>query len=111
MLDNIPHSSYFRNALRGQWISKCTEDEYNTIMGITPPAKAVDPPKVSKAPAIVPDESADEPVSKAEYMAMTKKEILDTFNWMDEEDLEEASKKNKSDMIDFLMTIDEEYND
>jgi len=89
----VPNSSYFRNALRSQWVVKCTEEEWLKAQPDQPKEVKPKPPTDRKA----------------KLLSMTRKEILKDFGWMDPADLKEADKKNKEGMIEYLLKIEPEY--
>lgn len=95
----VPNSSYFRNALRTQAILKCTEEEYCNILGIE---IGEEPTPTTKQPR----------KARTHVLSdMTRKEILKEYAWMDTSDLAEAEKKNKKEMITYLLKIEQEYED
>lgn len=99
-VEEIPTSSYFREAMKHQNIIKCSEEEYNTILGIVPGEAVKATPK-------------PEPVKTriAALLEKTKKEILKEFDWMDPSDLTAGKKKSKEDMITYFLKIEPDYED
>ena len=88
-------SSGLRAALNAGWIKTATKEEYEGYLK-SQGESSNDTPKVSTD-------------RKSILMAMTKDQILEEYKWMDPEDLAEAKKQKKKDMINFLLKIEPDY--
>jgi hypothetical protein len=112
----VPSISWrIKAALKGKALIQVTEGEYQAFKGPKTTEPVVEP-----APVIPPVEGeghkpeTDTPETDTpetdELMALTRKEIMEKYKFLDDEDLAMAnSKPNKTELIEYLRSIEAEY--